>query len=81
MLLSNLKTGRDESPSWVRIPPFSRPKFSPSQETTLSFIVEFRALRTVDPVRRYQVGTFVRAYPVLRIEFPVTSKKIPVPSK
>jgi hypothetical protein len=31
--------------------PFSRPKFSPSLETTLSFIVEFRALRTVDPLR------------------------------
>ena len=29
----------------------SRPKFSPSQETTLSFIVEFRALRTVDLIR------------------------------
>jgi hypothetical protein len=29
----------------------SQPKFSPSQETTPSFVVEFRALRTVDPVR------------------------------
>jgi hypothetical protein len=28
-----------------------RPKFSPSQEIALLFMVEFRALRTVDPVR------------------------------
>src|SRR5208282_256860 len=56
MILSNLKTGRDEDPSWIRISPLSRPKFSPSQETTLSFIVEFRALRTVDPSRRYGLG-------------------------
>jgi hypothetical protein len=27
-----LETGKDESPSWVRIPPLSGPKFSPSQE-------------------------------------------------
>jgi hypothetical protein len=30
---------------------YSQPKFNPSQEITPLFIVEFRALRTVDPVR------------------------------
>jgi hypothetical protein len=49
--LSNLKTGRHENTSWIRISPLSRSKFSPSQETTLSFVAKFRALRTVDPAR------------------------------
>jgi hypothetical protein len=38
-ILSNLKTRRDEIPSRVNPAPSSRPKFSPSQEITLSFIV------------------------------------------
>lgn len=48
------------SPWWVRESRLLlRPKFSPSQEIGLLLIVEFRAPRTVDPVRcaRYSAGT------------------------
>src|SRR5271156_721074 len=49
---SSLRDRRDEgNSSFDSFSPCTRPKFSPSQETTVSFAVEFRALRTVDPAR------------------------------